>query len=83
MTSPDTSGLTRRETLAGIGASLLATPAFAQLAVPSPADTAAAAYAYVGSFTSAERKARGNGINVFIWIRPPAPGTMSSTSGSW
>ena len=74
MTSPDTSGLTRRETLAGIGASLLATPAFAQLAVPSPADTAAAAYAYVGSFTSAERKARGNGINVF---------NMDTTTGAW
>src|SRR5438874_7263260 len=74
MKSPDTNDLTRRETLAGIGASLLATPAAAQLAVPAPADAAAAAYAYVGSFTSAERKARGNGINVY---------KMDTATGAW
>src|SRR5215831_8112656 len=63
--SPDHSGMSRRETLAGLSASLLATPASAQLAVAPPSSEATQAYAYVGSFTSAERKARGNGINVY------------------
>jgi 6-phosphogluconolactonase len=58
-------GMTRRETLAGFGASLLAAPAAAQLAVTPLTTDTAHAYAYVGSFTSAERKARGNGINVY------------------
>src|SRR5215475_7683221 len=62
-------GMTRRETLAGVGAALLAAPAFAQ----QPA-AARPIYAYVGSFTSAERKARGNGINVF---------RMDPTTGAW
>src|ERR1700674_573421 len=74
MNSPGSIGLTRRETLAGAGASLLATPAFAQLAVTAPSSDAAPAYAYVGSFTSAERKARGNGINVY---------KMDSATGAW
>jgi 6-phosphogluconolactonase (cycloisomerase 2 family) len=67
-------GMTRRETLAGFVASLLATPAAAQLAVTPLATDTAHAYAYVGSFTSAERKARGNGINVY---------KMDTASGAW
>src|SRR5262245_60055041 len=68
MHSPDNSGLTRRAALAG-GASLLMTsPAFAQQPPGNPI------YAYVGSFTSAQRKARGNGINVF---------RMDPASGAW
>lgn len=66
MKSPN--GMTRRETLVGAGAVLLATAAAAQ---QSPAR---AAYAYVGSFTSAERKARGNGINVY---------RMDTATGAW
>ena len=52
--------MTRRETLVGAGAVLLAAPAFAQQPTAGRP-----VYAYVGSFTSAERKARGNGVNVF------------------
>jgi 6-phosphogluconolactonase len=74
MNSPGSIGLTRRDTLAGAGASLLATPAFAQLAVTAPSSDTAPAYAYVGSFTSAERKARGNGINVY---------KMDAATGAW
>ena len=69
--SPETNGLTRRETLAGVGALLMAAPASAQQMVPPPAG---AAYAYVGSFTSAERKARGKGINVY---------KMDTATGAW
>src|SRR5262249_44626405 len=54
--------------------SLLASPAFAQLAVAPPSGEAAQAYAYVGSFTSAERKARGHGINVY---------QMDTATGAW
>ena len=61
MDSSDGHGPTRRETLAGAAAFLATAPAFAQ---PASAQTRAA-YAYVGSFTSAQRKARGNGINVY------------------
>jgi 6-phosphogluconolactonase len=76
--SPDRSGMSRRETLTGfgasfLGASLVATPAVAQLAV-APSSSEAAHYAYVGSFTSAERKARGNGINVY---------QMDTATGAW
>jgi 6-phosphogluconolactonase (cycloisomerase 2 family) len=72
MNTPGTNGMTRRETLAGAGAFLLAAPAAAQQpAAPPPGSTA---YAYVGSFTSAERKARGNGINVY---------KMDTATGAW
>src|SRR5262245_7683874 len=54
-------GPTRRATLGGAAAFLATAPAFAQRASAQ----ARAHYAYVGSFTSAQRKARGNGINVF------------------
>jgi 6-phosphogluconolactonase len=61
---------TRRETLLGAGAVLLTAPALAQ----QPA-AGRPVYAYVGSFTSAERKARGNGINVYRM--DPATGVWS------
>src|SRR5262245_65887589 len=61
---------TRRETLTGAAALLATTPGFAQ---PASAQ-APAAYAYVGSFTSAERKARGNGINVY---------RIDTNTGAW
>src|ERR1700716_3872156 len=60
---------TRREALLGAGAVLLAAPALAQ----QPA-AGRPVYAYVGSFTSAERKARGNGINVY---------RMDPATGAW
>jgi 6-phosphogluconolactonase len=72
MNTPGTNGMTRRETLAGAGAFLLAAPAAAQQPAASP--PTGAAYAYVGSFTSAERKARGNGINVY---------KMDTATGAW
>jgi 6-phosphogluconolactonase len=74
MNSLDTNGITRREALAGAGASVLATSAYAQLAVEPPSTETGVAYAYVGSFTSAERKARGNGINVY---------KMDTGTGAW
>ena len=61
-------GLTRREALAGGATLAMAGPALAQ----QPASRAL--YAYVGSFTSAQRKARGNGVNVF---------RMDPSSGAW
>jgi 6-phosphogluconolactonase (cycloisomerase 2 family) len=67
MHSANHNGLTRRDALAGGAALLMTAPAFAQ-----PAGKPA--YAYVGSFTSAERKARGNGINVF---------RMDPATGAW
>jgi 6-phosphogluconolactonase (cycloisomerase 2 family) len=57
MHSENNGSLTRREAVAGAAALVMAGPALAQVGKP--------VYAYVGSFTSAERKARGNGINVF------------------
>ena len=66
--TPRDNGLTRRETLAGGAALLMTAPAFAQ----QPSDRPV--YAYVGSFTTAERKARGNGINVF---------RMDTATGAW
>src|ERR1700704_2131501 len=60
---------TRRETLLGAGAVLLTAPALAQ----QPA-AGRPVYAYVGSFTSAEKKARGNGINVY---------RMDPATGAW
>src|SRR4051812_261884 len=74
MNSLDTNGITRREALAGAGASVLATSVYAQLAVEPPSTETGVAYAYVGSFTSAERKARGNGINVY---------KMDTGTGAW
>jgi 6-phosphogluconolactonase (cycloisomerase 2 family) len=68
MNSSNTLGMTRREALIGAGAALLASPAFAQQSPGRPV------YAYVGSFTSAERKARGNGVNVF---------RMDPATGAW
>src|SRR5712692_7507165 len=65
-------GMTRRDTLAGAGAFLMTAPALAQQsASPTPAG---AAYAYVGSFTSADRKARGSGTNVY---------RMDTATGAW
>lgn len=61
-------GLTRREALAGGAALAMAGPALAQQPAGKPL------YAYAGSFTSAERKARGNGINVF---------RMDPATGAW
>jgi 6-phosphogluconolactonase len=61
---------TRRATLGGAAAFLATAPAFAQ---PVSAQ-ARAAYAYVGSFTSAQRKARGNGINVY---------RIDTNTGAW
>ncbi len=66
MTSPNDNGVTRRDAIVGAGALMMTAPAFAQAARPT--------YAYVGSFTSAERKARGNGINVF---------RMDPATGAW
>ncbi len=69
MHSNNDGGLTRREALAGSAALLMTTPAFAQQPAGKPV------FAYVGSFTSAERKARGNGINVFRL--DPATGSLT------
>jgi 6-phosphogluconolactonase len=62
--------MTRRQTLAAGGA-LLAAPALAQPA----AQAGRPLYAYVGSFTTAQRKARGDGINVFRM--DPATGALT------
>src|SRR5262245_66157254 len=67
MNSTTDNGLTRRATLAG-AAAVLATPALAQQPGGRPV------YAYVGSFTTEQRKARGNGINVF---------RMDQATGAW
>src|ERR1035437_5502206 len=70
MNSQHDNGSTRREALAGAAALLVAAPALAQQAAAQSRGT----YAYVGSFTSAERKARGNGINVY---------RMNTDTGAW
>jgi 6-phosphogluconolactonase len=70
MNSQHDNGSTRREALAGAAALLVAAPALAQQTVAQSRAT----YAYVGSFTSAERKARGNGINVY---------RMNTDTGAW
>jgi 6-phosphogluconolactonase len=70
MNSQHDNGSTRREALAGAAALLVAAPALTQ---PAAAQSRAT-YAYVGSLTSAERKARGNGINVY---------RMDTDSGAW
>src|SRR5262245_57018826 len=67
MNSTTDNGLTRRATLAG-AAAVLATPALAQQPAGRPV------CAYVGSFTTEQRKARGNGINVF---------RMDPATGAW
>ena len=69
MTSSSVNGLTRREALAGGAALLMTAPALAQKPSDGPV------YAYVGSFTTAQRKARGDGINVFRM--DPATGVWS------
>jgi 6-phosphogluconolactonase (cycloisomerase 2 family) len=61
--------MTRRAALVAAGSTLPATPALAQQSAPGRA-----IFAYVGSFTSEQRKARGNGINVY---------RMDTTSGAW
>ena len=70
MNSQHDNGSTRREALAGAAALLVAAPALAQQAAAQSHGT----YAYVDSFTSAERKARGNGINVY---------RMNTDTGAW
>jgi 6-phosphogluconolactonase len=62
--------VTRRQALAGSAGALLAGAAVQAEAQQSSQPV----YAYVGSFTSAERKARGNGINVF---------RMDPATGAW
>src|SRR4051812_10425223 len=39
-------------------------------------------FAYVGAFTTPERKGHGGGINVYRWSRIPAPGATNSSSKS-
>src|ERR1035437_677265 len=70
MNSQHDNGSTRREALAGAAALLVAAPALAQQAAAQSRGT----YAYVGSFTNAERKARGNGINIY---------RMNTDTGAW
>src|ERR1700680_2281863 len=70
MISTDNNVPSRREMLGGVAAALVTAPAMSQQATAQ----ARPIYAYVGSFTSAERKARGNGINVF---------RMNPRTGAW
>jgi 6-phosphogluconolactonase len=70
MKSQDDNGPSRRDLLGGVAAAVVTAPAMTQ---PTEAQ-GRPIYAYVGSFTSAERKARGNGINVF---------RMHPRTGAW
>ena len=63
--------MTRRQTLAAGAGALVAGPAMAQQAQQAGQGVV---YAYVGSFTTSQRKARGNGINVY---------RMDPASGAW
>ena len=63
-------GPSRRDFLGGGAAAVVTAPAMAQQSEAQGRPI----YAYVGSFTSAERKARGNGINVY---------RMNARTGVW
>ena len=69
MHPPNDNGSSRRDVLTGAAASVVT----ASVLTPASAQ-ARPAFAYVGSFTSAQRKARGNGINVY---------RMDTDSGAW
>ena len=71
MNLPNDDGSSRRDLLTGAAASVVT----ASVLAPQPAFAQArGAFAYVGSFTSTQRKARGNGINVY---------RMDTDTGAW